>query len=100
MYRGVMSHDTEDWCKIRRKTNLFQNWQKFGEFLSKHSKVSKICTLIGHLRAKYTIFDLKKYRGAIVHDNEESCKVWGKARFWFQKWPKDFDKCLPEHSKI
>ena len=31
-YRGVMSHDTEDWCKIWRKTDLlFQKSQEFGE---------------------------------------------------------------------
>ena len=36
-YRGVMSHDTEVWCQIWRKTNvLFQEWQEFGEFWSKH----------------------------------------------------------------
>ena len=59
-YLGVMSHDTEDWCKIWRKTNLlFQNWQELGEFWSEHSKVSKICTLVGPFRAKYIIFDLK-----------------------------------------
>ena len=31
-YRGVISHDTEDWCKIWRKTDLlFQKSQEFGE---------------------------------------------------------------------
>ena len=65
-YRGVMSHDTEEWCKIWRKTNLlFQKWQEFGEFWSKHSKVSKIFTLIGPFRARYVKFALKKYRGVI-----------------------------------
>ena len=55
-----MSHDTEDWCKIWRKTDLlFQKWQEFGEFWFKHSKVSKIWTLIGPFRAKYVTFDLK-----------------------------------------
>ena len=58
-YRGVMSHDTEEWCKIWRKTDLlFQKWQEFGKFWSKHSNVSKICTLIGPFKAKYI-----KYRG-------------------------------------
>ena len=51
----------EDWWKIWRKTNLlFQNWQEFGEFLSEHSKVSKIYTLIGFLHEKYVMLDLKK----------------------------------------
>ena len=59
-YRVIMSDDTEEWCKIWRKTYLFQKWQEFGEFLSQHSKVSKIYTLIGPLHAKYITFDLKK----------------------------------------
>ena len=77
-----MSHDTEDWCKMWRKTDLlFQNWQEFGEFLSEHSKVSKIYTLIGPLREKYVMFDLKKYRGVIFHDTREWCKIWRKTNF-------------------
>ena len=42
-YRGVMSHDIEEWCKIWRKADylLFQKWQEFGEFWSEHSKFSK-----------------------------------------------------------
>ena len=85
-YRGVVSHGTEDWCKIWRKTDLlFQNWQEFGEFLSEHSKVSKICTLIGSLHEKYVMFDLKKYRGVIFHDTREWCKIWRKTDLWFGK---------------
>ena len=33
------------------------------------------CTLIGPFCAKYIIFYLKKYRGGIFHDTEESCKT-------------------------
>ena len=41
-YRGVMSHDTEEECKIPRKTDsLFQRWQEFGKFWPEHSKFSK-----------------------------------------------------------
>ena len=79
-HRGVMSHVTEEWCKLLRKANfLFQKWQKSGEFWSENSKVSKICTLIGPFCAKYITFDLKKYRGVIFHDTEESCKIWRKT---------------------
>ena len=85
-YRGVVSHDTEDWCKIWRKNNLlFQNWQNFGEILSEHSKVSKISTLIGSLRQKHVMFDLKRYRGVISHDTREWCKIWRKTNLWFGK---------------
>ena len=32
-----MAHDTEEWCKIWRKTDfLFKKWQEFGEFWSEH----------------------------------------------------------------
>ena len=71
-----MSHDTEDWSKIWRKTNLFfQNWQDFGEFWSAHSKVSKICTLIGPFRAKYIIFDLSfiKLKSHVKFEEKMAC---------------------------
>ena len=69
----------EEKCKIWRETNLlFQKWEEFGEFWFEHSKVSKICTLIGPFCAKCITFDLKKYRGVIFYDTEESCKIWKK----------------------
>ena len=71
-YTGVMPHDSENWCKIWTKTNLlFENWQEFGEYWSGHSKVSKICTLIGPFSVNYIIFDLKKYWGVIFYDTDE-----------------------------
>ena len=39
------------------------------------TQVSKMCTLIGLFNAKYVTFDLKRYRGVIFHDTEESCKI-------------------------
>ena len=43
-YRGVIFHDTEEWCKIWRKTNLwFENWhEEYGKFSPEHLKVSKM----------------------------------------------------------
>ena len=42
-YRGVILHDTEEWWKIWRKTDLwFGKWQEFGKFTLEHSKVSKL----------------------------------------------------------
>ena len=71
-YRGVMSHDTRDWCRIFRKTDLlFQKWEEFNEFHSKDLKVSKIWTLICPFWAKFTTFNLKKCREVIFHDSEE-----------------------------
>ena len=43
-YRGVIFHDTEEWCKIWRKTDLwFGKWhEEFGKFLPDDWKVSKL----------------------------------------------------------
>ena len=61
---GVMSHVTEKWCKIWIKTDLlFQKWQEFDEFWLEHSKMSKICNLMGSSWPKYIMFELKMYRG-------------------------------------
>ena len=71
-YRGVMSHDTEEWCKIWRKTDLlFQKWQELVNF-DPSTQVSKICTVICPFCPKYTTFDQKKYGGVIFNDTEES----------------------------
>ena len=41
IYRGVIGHDNEKWCKILRGVELsFQNWhEEFDEFWPKHSKI-------------------------------------------------------------
>ena len=43
-YRGVIFHDTKEWCKIWWKTDLWLvKWQEnFGEFSAEHSKDSKL----------------------------------------------------------
>ena len=43
-YGGVIFHDTEEWCKIWRKTDLLlEKWhEEFGKFSPEHSKVSKL----------------------------------------------------------
>ena len=76
-YRGVISPDPEDWCKIWKKTDLlFQKWQEFGEIWPKHSKVSKPCTFICSYCEKYLMSDLRKYREVIFYDIEGWCRIW------------------------
>ena len=43
-YRGVIFHDTDEWCKIWRKTDLwFGKWhEEFGKFSPEHLKMSKL----------------------------------------------------------
>ena len=52
IYRGVLCHDNKEWCKKRN--------EKFDEFWPEHSKISKICTLMGFFWTKYIMFELKK----------------------------------------
>ena len=90
-YREVKSHDTEEWCEIWIKTDLFQKWQEFGEFWPKHSKVSQICTLIGSYCAKYLMFDVKKYRG-VISWNWRVMQNLRKSYLWFGKWHEENGK--------
>ena len=88
IYRGVISHNTEEWWKIWRGIDLlFQNWHKeFDKFWLENSKVSKIYTLMGCFWPIYVMFDLKKYRGVIFHDTRVWCKIWRKTDLLFRKW--------------
>ena len=82
-YRGVMSHDTEDDATFEEKLICcFKNDKNLVNF----DPVSKICTLTGSFCAKYKTFDIKKYRGVILHDTEEWCKISRKTDLWFGKW--------------
>ena len=89
-----------EWYKIWRETYfLFQKWQELGEFWSEHQKVYEICTLIDPFCAKYTTFDLKKYKG-VYFMTKDSCKIWRKIELWFGKWHEKFGKFLSEHLKM
>ena len=66
-YKGVMYHNTEEWCKIWRKANLlFLKWQDFGEFWFENSKASKLhfdCSLVCKL---YNIWPKKIQRSRLL----------------------------------
>ena len=81
IFRGVMCHNNEEWCKIWRGIDLsIQNWhEKFHEFWPEHLNASKICTLMGSFWTKYVIFELKQYREVKLHDSEKWCKIWRKT---------------------
>ena len=64
---------------------LVQNWhEEFDGFWSEHSKISKICTLMGCFWSKGLMFELKKYIGVMFHGSEDWCKIWRKTDFAFQ----------------
>ena len=68
VYRKVMRHDNEEWSKMWRGIDLsVQNWhEEFDEFWPEHSKISKICTLMGCFWPKYIMFELKKVQRSYV----------------------------------
>ena len=70
--QGLIYYDSEKRCKIGRGIDLsFQDWDEDSlEFWPEHSKISKICILMGCLWSKYIMFELKKYRGVMFDGNE------------------------------
>ena len=83
----------ENWSVVSKLTGI---WWIFTRVL----EVSKICTFLDSYCAKYLMFDLKKYRGVIICDTEEWCKIWRKTDLWFGKWHEEFGKFSPEHLKV
>ena len=94
IYRGVTCHDSEEWVKIWKGIDLsVQSWhEEFDEFWPEHSKISKICTLMGCFWPKYIMFELNKYRVVIFDGTEYSCKIWKKTDLRFLKWYEEFGK--------
>ena len=70
-------------------------WCEFWLICTKKSEIFALW-LIPFL-AKYTTLDLKKYKGVIFHDIEESCKIWRKTDLGFGKWHEEFIKFSSEH---
>ena len=79
----IVSEMTRIWWILTRALESLQNFH-FDWFLNS---------------AKYVTFYLKKYRGVILHDTQEWCKIWRKTDLWFGKW-QEFDKFTLEHSKV
>ena len=87
----VIFHDPRESCKIWRKTDFcFQNdrWILIRALKSPKHVHFDMSVLV--------MFDLKKSSAVIFHDTRESCKIWRKTDFCFQKWL----KFSPEHLKV
>ena len=85
-YWGVIFHDTEESCKIWRKTSLwFGIWHEdFGKFSPEHSKISKTCTLMSCFWPKYKIIELKTYRELCLMALNIDAKFEGKLTCAFK----------------
>ena len=94
-YRRVMSHDTEEWCKIWIKTNfLFQKWHEFGELI-RVLKSLKFFYFDWSLLCKvYNVWSKKVQRIYI------SWQWRVMQNLQFGKWHEEFGKFSPEHKKI
>ena len=88
---------------------VMQNLKKNRFFVSKMARIWWILIRALSLQnfhfnwsfcAKYITFDLKKYRGVIFHDTEESCKIWRKTGLRFGKWHEKFGEFSSEHLKV
>ena len=65
-------------------TCQFKDWdEEFDEFWTEHSKISKICILIGCFGQKNIMVELKKYRGVMFDDTKAWFKIWRKTDLCF-----------------
>ena len=91
-YRGVIFHDTEQWCKIWKNPNLEVSKMVWGIgwIFIRALKSLKNCTMIGSFCQKHIMFHLENFRGIMCHDNEEWYKIWRKSDLCLEKWLKEF----------
>ena len=78
-YRRVMFPGSEEWCKVKRKTDSwFQKWhEEFGEFLPNHSKVQKFHFDWLFLSKLYEVWAKKIQRSYILwHWSDEKWHNW------------------------
>ena len=88
IYRGIMCHENEEWCKNWRGIDLsVQNWhEEFDQFWPEPLKISKNLHFNGLLLTKVYIVSAKKYWGVMFDGTEYWFKIWRKNDFCFQKW--------------
>ena len=76
-YRGVIFHDTEQWCKIWINPDLVVSkmaW-RIGWTFTRVLKSLKNCTLMGCFRPKHIMFQLGNFRKIMYYDTERWCKI-------------------------
>ena len=78
LYRDVMCHDSEEWCKVWRGIDLsFQDWhEELDEFWPKHYRLPNWL--------KYLLLELKKCRGVMFDGNYIDAEFEGKLTCVFK----------------
>ena len=89
-YRGVMCHNTEEWCKLWRGTDLcFEKWNdKFGEFWPNTRKPQNF-HVNGLLLIKVYNIWVKTVQRSYAYYTEDRCKLWTENDLWLHKWRKE-----------
>ena len=86
-----MCYDNEEWYKIWKGIDLsVQSWhEEFNKFWPDHSKISKVCTLMGCFWPKYIMFEVKKVQRSyiwlhwrLIQDLKENWFVLPKMTWW------------------
>ena len=79
-YRGVIFHDTEQWCEIWINPDLAVSKMAWGIgwILIRAPKSLKNCTSIGSFCPKYIMFQLENFRGLCVMTLKGVAKFKGK----------------------
>ena len=76
-YRGVIFHDTEQWCKIWINPDLMASemvWRNGWTFI-RALKSLKNCILMGSFCLKHIMFQLENFRGIMCHNTEGWYKI-------------------------
>ena len=97
-----MRYDNEECCKIWNRINLpFQNWHEvFNKFWPEHSKISKICFLMGWFWPKYIITVLKNTEELRLIALKIDKKFEGKLPCASKNWHEEISKFSPQHLKV
>ena len=76
-YRGIIFHDTEQWCKVWRNSDLVVSKMVWGIRWSfiRELKSLKNCALTGSFYPEHIMFQLENSIGIMCHDTEGWCKI-------------------------
>ena len=91
-HRGVIFHDTEQWCNIWINSDLVASkiaWWIGWTFIRALKSLKK-CTLMSSFWPKHIMFQLENFRGIMCQDTEGWSKVSKKTDSLVEKWHKEF----------
>ena len=97
---GVIFHETEEWCKVCRKIDLwFGKWhEEFDKFFPEHSKVSKVGLWRDPFIKSRKCISLKFTEGLCVMTMKNDAKFEEELTCRFKI--EVFDEFWPERSKV